>query len=479
MDIIVVGLSHKTAPVEVRELLAIPASRMGEALRRLGSYPGIKEGVLLSTCNRVEVYAVVEDAESGFSRIQEFMADTHLSLSAEQLMPHLYWYADDRAIHHLFRVAASLDSMIVGESQILGQLKDAFEVSLCHKASGVMLNKIVKKAISVAKRVRTETKIAEMAVSVSYAAVQLAKKIFSELREQTVLLVGAGEMAKLAARHLIGQGVRQVKITTRDPYHARDLAQRFHGTPIPFEDFRQEIAGADIVLCSTGASHYLIRAEDVQRAIRQRKNRPIFLIDISVPRNIDPEVRSIDNAFLYDIDDLENLVEENREERLRQAVKAERLVEAEVGVIRQWLRSLEATPTIVAVRRQAEAIKRAELDKTLGRLSNLSAHERGLVESLATGIVNKMLHGTLATLKAEADSHVGTLFIEAAKRFHHLEDRPASAPFIETPGDDQLEAGERPGPSMSVPYVNAEEPGLQERTGEEGQRTTRTPESKA
>ncbi len=467
MNIIVVGLSHKTAPVEVRELLAIPASRMGEALRRLGTYQGLKEGVLLSTCNRVEVYAVVDEAESGFSRIQEFMADTHLSLSAEQLMPHLYWYADDRAIHHLFRVAASLDSMIVGESQILGQLKDAFELSLCHKASGMTLNKIVKKAISVAKRVRTETKIAEMAVSVSYAAVQLAKKIFSDLREQTVLLVGAGEMAKLAARHLIDHGVRQVRITTRDPYHARDLARRFHGTPIPFEDFRHEIAGADIVLCSTGASHYLIRQEDVHRAIRQRKNRPIFLIDISVPRNIDPDVRNIDNVFLYDIDDLENRVEENREERLREATKAERMVEAEVGVIRRWLNSLEATPTIVALRHRAEEIKRAELDKTLGRLANLSAQERGLVESLASGIVNKMLHGTLTTLKTEADSHVGTLFIEAARRFHHLEGTQAPAPFSEASGDDEPQKGERPKPSLSVSHVTGVEHRLKERPGNE------------
>ena len=467
MNIIVVGLSHKTAPVEVRELLAIPSSRTGEALRRLVTYQGLKEGVLLSTCNRVEVYAVVDEAESGFLRIQEFMADTHLSLSAEQLIPHLYWHADDRAIHHLFRVAASLDSMIVGESQILGQLKDAFEVSLYHKASGMTLNKIVKKAISVAKRVRTETKIAEMAVSVSYAAVQLAKKIFSDLGEQTVLLVGAGEMAKLAARHLIGHGVRQVRITTRDPHHARDLAQRFHGIAIPFEDFRHEIARADIVLCSTGASHYLIRQEDVHWAIRQRKNRPIFMIDISVPRNIDPDVRNIDNVFLYDIDDLENRVEENREERLREATKAERMVEAEVGVIRRWLNSLEATPTIVALRHRAEEIKRAELDKTLGRLANLSAQERGLVESLASGIVNKMLHGTLTTLKTEADSHVGTLFIEAARRFHQLEDTQTPAPFSEASGDDESQKGECPTPSLSVSHVTGEEHSLKERPGNE------------
>ncbi len=420
MNILVVGLSHKTASVEVRELLAIPASRMGEALGRLCDYPGIQEGILLSTCNRVEVYAAVDDAEQGYSKILEFLADTHLSLSSEQLMPHLYWYGDDRAIAHLFRVASSLDSMIVGESQILGQLKDAFESSLHHKSSGVILNKVVKKAISVAKRVRTETKIAEMAVSVSYAAVELARKINSNLQEQTVLLVGAGEMAKLAARRLVGHGVSQIKITTRDPQHGKALAQQFQGIPVPFEEFREEMASADIVLCSTGASHYLIRPEDVQRALKERKNRPILLIDISVPRNIDPDVRHIHDAFLFDIDDLESRVEQNKEERRREAVKAEQLVDCEVQVVRQWLKSLEATPTIVAIRQKAEAVKQNELEKTLGRLGSLSTQERELIEGMASGIVNKLLHGTLTSLKAETDSSMGTMLIESARRFFNI-----------------------------------------------------------
>ncbi|HKW86322.1 MAG TPA: glutamyl-tRNA reductase [Nitrospiraceae bacterium] len=431
MNIIVVGLSHKTAPVEIRERLAVSESRLGEALSRLCSYPGIREGILLSTCNRVEVFAVVEHLESGYARVQEFLADTHLSLSSEQLTPHLYWHADDRAICHLFRVAASLDSMIVGEPQILGQLKDAFEVALAHKSSGVILNKIVKKAISVAKRVRTETKIAETAVSVGYAAVELAKKIFSNLSEKTVLLVGAGEMAKLAAKHLIANGVRHVMITTRDSHSAIDLAKRFNGVPIPFDEFRGEIAAADIVLCSTGAANYLIRTEDVQRAIRLRMNRPIFLIDISVPRNIEPSVKDVDNAFLFDIDDLEMRVEQNREDRQREALKAERMVEEEVGVISQWLKSLEALPTIVALRNRAEEIKRSELDKTLGRLGSLSSQERGIVEGLASAIVNKLLHGLLVTLKSEAHSAGGIMFVEAARRFFNLDDATAPTPLDE------------------------------------------------
>lgn len=427
MHVIVVGISHKTAPVDIRERLAVPESRLGEALGRLCSYSGIKEGLLLSTCNRVEVYAVVDELEHGYGQVQEFLADTHLSLSSEQLTPHLYWHAGDRAITHLFRVAASLDSMIVGESQILGQLKDAFEVALSHKTSGLLLNKIIKKAISVAKRVRTETKIAETAVSVSYAAVELAKKIFSNLHDQTVLLVGAGEMAKLAARHLIGNGVRQVRITTRNSHHAVELAQRFNGTPVPFEEYKSELASADIVLVSTGAAHYLIGAEDVQRAVRQRMNRPIFLIDISVPRNIDPAVRHIDNAFLFDIDDLQLRVEQNREERLQEAEKAEQLVQDEVGVLRQWFKSLEVTPTIVALRHRTEDIKRMELDKAFARMAHLSADDRQAVESMASAIINKMVHGTMVTLKAEASGSGGAAFVEAARRFFNLEENGATS----------------------------------------------------
>ncbi len=422
MHIVVVGLSHKTAPVEIREKLAVSESRMGEALTRLCSYQGVREGIVLSTCNRVEVYAVVDEIEAGYERIQEFLADAHLSLSSEQLTPHLYWHQGDRAINHLFRVASSLDSMIIGESQILGQIKDAFEAALTHKSTGIILNKVVKKAISVAKRVRTETKIAEMAVSVSYAAVELAKKIFSDLSEKTVLLVGAGEMAKLAARHFIASGVRHVRVTTRNSQHGLELAEQFGGTAVPFEQFREDMASADIVLVSTGAAHSLVSEDDVQRSVRQRQNRPMFLIDISVPRNIDPAVRHVDNAFLFDIDDLKARVEQNRGGRLEEAEKAERMVVDEVGIVRQWLQSLEVTPTIMALRTKADDIKRVEMEKTLGRLANLSASERELVEAMASSIVNKLIHNTMVTLKAEVNSSDGAAFVEAARRFFSLGD---------------------------------------------------------
>lgn len=459
MHLIVVGLSHKTAPVEIRERLAVPESRLGEALARLCSYPGVKEGILLSTCNRVEVYSVVEDVDTGYGRIQEFLADTHLSLSSEQLTPHLYWHTGDRAIAHLFRVASSLDSMIIGESQILGQLKDAFEVALAHKTTGVIMNKVVKKAISVAKRVRTETKIAEMAVSVSYAAVELAKKIFSNLHEKTVLLVGAGEMAKLAAKHLIANGVGHVRITTRTPQHAVDLAEKFGGTAVPFDQFKDDMASADIVLVSTGAAHYLVGAEDVHRAVQERMNRPMFLIDISVPRNIDPAVRHVDNAFLFDIDDLKHRVEQNRAERVHEAEKAERMVIEEVTMILDWMKSLEVTPTIVALRNRVEDIKRAEVEKVLGRLGHLSAQDRELVEGLASSIVNKLIHRTMVTLKNEINSSSGPAFVEAARQFYALDRPAASTQQTETYSESsryltdsrpQSEADE-PTPEPSVP----------------------------
>ncbi|WP_455370702.1 glutamyl-tRNA reductase [Petrachloros mirabilis] len=442
MHIVVVGLSHKTAPVEIREKLAVPESRLGEALTRLCSYPGVKEGILLSTCNRVEVYAVVEDLELGYGRIQEFLADAHMSLSSEQLTPHLYWQTGDRAVTHLFRVASSLDSMIVGESQILGQLKDAFETALTHKSTGLILNKVVKKAISVAKRVRTDTKIAETAVSVSYAAVELAKKIFSDLRDKTVLLIGAGEMAKLAARHFIANGVRHVRVTTRTPQHGLELANRFNGTAVPFEQFRDEMATADIVLVSTGAARYLVNSDDVLRAVKQRMNRPIFLIDISVPRNIDPSVRHIDNAFLFDIDDLKFRVEQNRGERLQEAEKAERMVVEEVAIVRQWMQSLEVTPTIVALKNKAEDIKRNEVEKAMGRLAHLSPQERALVEGMASSIVNKLIHNTMVTLKTEVTSAEGAAFVEAARRFFNLSE---TGPILQTEDVEVEGASQRKG----------------------------------
>ncbi len=449
MNIIVVGLSHHTAPVELRERLAVPESRMGEALTRLVSYSSVKEGMFLSTCNRVEVYAVVSNWEVGLTQVQDFLVSTHFSLTVDELFPHVYRYVDDATIRHLFRVSSSLDSMVLGEPQVLGQVKDAFELTLAHRTSGVILNKFVKKAISVGKAVRTQTRIAEYAVSVSYAGVELAKKIFSSLKDQTVLLVGAGEMGKLAARHLVNSGVKQIMVTTRNTHRALNLAEQFNGTVIPFEDFRSALPKADIVICATGAPYYVISTDDIQAAIRQRMNRPMFLIDISVPRNIDPAGKDVDNAFVFDIDDLKTHVGQNQEERRKEADKAEDLVKDEVDVMLSWIRGLEATPTIVALRQRAEEIKRAEVSKVLSRLEHISPKDQEAIEGLASAIVNKLLHGSLVTLKSEAQSKNGFAFIEAARRFFDLAEPDRTEESTSTIQEFQSLKTDRVGPGES------------------------------
>ena len=421
MNIVAVGLNHRTAPVELRERLAVTEARLPEALARLKRWPGIDEGVILSTCNRVELYAVVKDTEFGLESLSEYMVTIAADVSPGQVEPHLYRLDGADAVKHLFRVSASLDSMVIGEPQILGQVKEAFEAALAEKSTGVVLNKVVKKAISVGKRVRTETGIAENAVSVSYAAVELAKKIFQNLAEKTVLLVGVGEMGKLAARHLISAGVRHVLITNRNYDRALDVAKRFSALPVPFGEFHHEMAGADIVICATAADSFVIGLEDVRQALHSRKNRPMFLIDISDPRNIDPAVGTLDNAYLYNIDDLQGHVDMNIEQRLREALKAEDIVRAEVPSIVMWMKSLEVVPTIVALRQRADEIRRAEIERIMARLGELSPRQRALVEELAAAITNKLLHSPLIALKAEADSPNGSLFAETTQRLFDLE----------------------------------------------------------
>lgn len=443
MDIIVVGLNHRTAPIEIREKLSISDAQLREALIRLKSCHGIDEGVILSTCNRVEVCAVVQQVQTGFQRIKEFFEDHHTGLSAEEWNACLYLYSADEAIRHLFRVASSLDSMVIGEPQVLGQLKEAFDTAMHQKATGVILNKVFRKAISVAKRVRTETKIAENAVSISFAAVELAKKIFGQLAGKEALLVGAGEMAELAVRHLVDNGVGKVMITTRNFDNAIDLAKRFDGIPIRMEEFPRYLAESDILICSTGAPHYVITEDHIRQTIQRRKNRPIFLIDISVPRNIDPHVNRIDNVFLYDIDDLQSIVDTNLEGRQKEALKAEEIVSEELTTLNKWLKSLEVVPTITALRTKAEDIRRIELNKFLSKLGELTPEQRETVEGLAASIVNKLLHSPLVVLKDEARSENGALYAEAVRRLFNLDkDLPHHPHRAESEKETDADPGE-------------------------------------
>ncbi len=419
MNIILIGLNHRTAPVEMREQFALSEEKIGEALCALKKNPLIQEALILSTCNRVEIYAVVTHTEEGCDRLKDFFLNLS-DKTSPAMASALYIYSSRDCLRHLFRVASSLNSMIIGEPQILGQLKDAFDLALSHKSTGVLLNKVFKKAISVAKRVRTETKIAENAVSISYAAVELAKKIFGKLHHKSVMLVGAGEMAELAARHFISNGVQSFFIANRSYEKALALASEYNGIPVKFEDFVVEMSQSDIVLCSTGAAHYLIGPQEVAKVIAARQNRPIFFIDISVPRNIDPAINKLDNVFLYDIDDLKLSVEENLRAREAEALKAEEIVAEEVTQIIRWFKSLDAVPMIVALKEMAEEVRAKEMQRTLDQMGSFTPEQREAISGLTVSIVNKLLHGPLTALKEETHGNNGNALLEATQKLFLL-----------------------------------------------------------
>jgi glutamyl-tRNA reductase len=421
MGIVVVGLSHKTAPIEVREKLNFPENTLPDALRKLMTYEGIRESLIMSTCNRVEIYASVQDSAQGIDRIKQFISDYH-GLSREALERSLYVYPDAQGVRHTFRVASSLDSMVVGEAQILGQLKDAFDMALKTKTTSTILNKLIKKAISVAKRVRTETRLAEGAVSISSAAVELAKKIFGDLAGKTVMLLGAGEMAELAAQHLLGNGVKNIMVANRTFERAEELAKEFKGDAIRFEHFPDSLVMVDILICATGAPNYVVKRDIVSRALKERRHKPIFMIDISNPRNIDPEVDKVDGAYLYDIDDLQSKVDVNTEGRAKEAARAEELVTLEVETYLQWERALDAVPTIVDLREKVEDVRRRELDKTLGSLNGMTDDQKRAVEAMSQAIVNKLLHAPLVVLKQAASAPgAGDNTISIARRLFNLD----------------------------------------------------------
>ena len=419
-EILIVGVNHRTAPVEVREQVAFKDGLLDDALQRLVTIPPIDEGVILSTCNRVEVIAATSDADTALEALTDFLAANEHQ-RRERLAEHLSVYRGREAVRHLFRVAASLDSMVVGEPQILGQLKDFYGRAATAGCAGAVLHRCFHKSFSVAKRVRTETGVASRAVSVSSAAVELASKIFDRLEDQTAMLIGAGTMSELAARHLLAHGIRSLIVTNRTFERAVELAREFQATPVPFEDFRRYLQIADVIIGSTAADDYVLTRPLIQETLRERKYRPMFLIDLSVPRNFDPAINDIDNVYLYDIDDLGGVAAENLEVRGREADKAETIIEEEVEAFWHWLATLEAVPTIVALRDKAETIRKGELDKTLASLRDLPGSTRDALEAMTSAIVNKILHAPITHLK-QHDRRREALYVAAARQLFDIEE---------------------------------------------------------
>ncbi|MDQ3907736.1 MAG: glutamyl-tRNA reductase [Acidobacteriota bacterium] len=400
MSIVLVGVNHKTAPVEVREKLAFSDEACAESLHALVDGERISEGLIVSTCNRVEVLAATGklDGLAGASHISEFLSRIR-DVPQDFFYQHLYTHVEDDAVRHMFRVASSLDSMVVGEPQILGQVRHSYSLAVTAGTAGRVLHKLVHHSLHVAKRVRSETGIASSAVSISYTAVELGKKIFGTLKGATVMLVGAGEMAELAAQHLAGAGASRVLVANRTLEAARSLAATFGGEAVGFDELAARLAEADVVIVSTGAREYVVTPETARAAASARRNRPAFYIDISVPRNVDPRVGEIGNVFVFDIDDLEAVIASNIREREKEAERAELIVESEVMQFQQALRQLDLGPTVAAVRERLHEIAREEFKRQRGRLGPLTPEQEKAVESLLASTVNKIAHPVIARLR--------------------------------------------------------------------------------
>jgi len=421
VNLILVGVNHKTTPVEIREKLAFTKGKIEESVDRLFNFPDIIEHTILSTCNRVEIYARANCQDSAIKAIKQFICDFH-EVSPVELEDHFYSYRNEEAVEHLFRVSSSLDSMILGEAQILGQVKDAYSLAKDLRSTGLVLNQLFKKAFSIAKKVREETGIAERSVSISSAAVELAQKIFDDLENRTVMLVGSGEMAELAAKHLISYGVKTIYVTSRTYDRAANLARTLNGSALDFEAFKNELHRADIVITSTSAPNFIIKKEMVEKAIHERKNKPIFFIDIAVPRDIEPDVNDLENIYLYDIDDLHVVVSANMKEREKEADNAMNFISQEVTKFNNWVGTLDAVPTIVEIRKKAENIRIQEIEKTLKKISHLSEDDKKLLRQMSSSMVNKILHKPTIKLKQKTQSEDGHVYLKAIRHLFHLDD---------------------------------------------------------
>ena len=418
--IVLIGVNHKTAPVEVREPMALKGLDR-EPLELFRSVDHVREVLFLSTCNRVEVLFTSSSPGESLAGLKGIWAEKS-GLPLGVLEEHLYEYRDEDAIRHLFMVASSLDSMVVGEPQILGQLKDAYRHASEQKTTGMVLNRLLHKAFSVAKRVRTETKIGSQAVSISYAAVELARKIFGELGDKVAMLIGAGEMAELAAQHLRAGGIKRLIIANRTLERAVELSHELGGEAIGLDEIEDAMIEADIVISSTGAPGLVLTKEQVKRTMRPRRHRLLFLIDIAVPRDIDPGVNDIENVYLYDIDDLKGVVEENKEQRAKEAKKAERMVEAEVLKFLSWMKTLDILPVIQGIQAKAEAIRRRELERSRKRLGGLTKEQEEAIDVLTNSIVQKIIHDPIIVLRKNASNEeAAEVLLDAATTLFNLD----------------------------------------------------------
>src|SRR5438477_4479795 len=417
-----IGVNHKSAPLEVRERLAIPESRLADACRDLTAYPGIEEGMVISTCNRVEI---VTHTVNGHADLRGFLHN-HFHLKPEELDAHLYEFREKDAVRHLFRVASSLDSMVVGEAQILGQVKEAYATARAVGAVRGQLDQLFSRAFAVAKRVRSETAVGSSSVSIASVAVELAKKIFGTLQGKNVFLIGAGKMSELAARHLMAHGCGSIFVANRTYERAIGLAQKFNGQAIKFEDLYSTCDRADIVITSTGSPHAIFRREHGELFLSRRKNRPMFFIDIAVPRDVAPEMNDLDGIFVYDIDDLQRPVSSHDADRKRAAEHAEAIVQSEVERFQARVQTLDVVPTIVSLHDHLETIRQAEIDRVRSRLGPLSPEQEMAVETLTRGIVNKIMHTPISTLKTAAREPEATTVIDVVRRLFNLEEKKAA-----------------------------------------------------
>ncbi len=418
MRLLLTGLSHKTAPVHLREKLAIAESLLPRALQELHQL-GAAEAVVLSTCNRVEfAVSTPDDVEPGMV-LDQFLVQWQVPRAAFD--GHLYRLEAREAIQHIFRVASSLDSMVVGEPQILGQMKAAYAAAKSEGSVGGMLESVLTRAFSAAKRVRSETGIGQMAVSVSYAAVELARRIFGSLNGQKVLIIGSGKMGELAAKHLRRSGANKIFVTNRTHSRAEEMARLFDGRTIEYTAFPAMLHEIDIVIASSGAPHFILTRDEMQRVIGQRKNKPMFLIDIAVPRNIDPAVNEIDGVFLYDVDDLAGVVNANLKEREKQAASAEAIIAEEVENMMARLRIDQVAPTIVNLQEQLEEIRAAEVARALRRMPGLTPEQQQQMEAMTRSIINKIAHGPISELRRNASEPEGDHAIDVIRKVFHLQ----------------------------------------------------------